>query len=160
MKLTEKENLLLRRALDPASSPNEAEMAMAAFARSLRKRGVSGYDFVPPDREARPEGPQVRPSDAPRPQPPPQAEPPPPRRHTPQPPPPQPEPNKWDFMRKAHEEAAANPPAPSQPPVGSYKYYRGGLSIVFILIGMVVAILSHNIVPLVVALFAVIRSYK
>jgi hypothetical protein len=71
MKLTEKENLLLRRALDPASSPNEAEMAMAAFARSLRKRGVSGYDFVPSSRQAQPQGPQARPSDAPPPQPPP-----------------------------------------------------------------------------------------
>lgn len=69
MKITEKENMLLRRALDQASSPNEAEVAMAAFARSLRKRGVNGYDFVSPDREPRP-------ADTP---PPPKAQPPPPQ---------------------------------------------------------------------------------
>jgi hypothetical protein len=104
MKITEKENLLLRRALDPASSPNEAEAAMAAFARSLRRRGISGYDFVPPDREPQPTGPQARPSDAP------------PRYHAyQQPPPPEdrpkppPEPPKWDAdsMRGAYEQAAA-----------------------------------------------------
>jgi len=53
MKLTEKENLLLRRALDAASSSAESEAAAKAFISSLRKRGVSGYDFVPPDRQAR-----------------------------------------------------------------------------------------------------------
>src|SRR5260221_4245948 len=82
MKITEKENMLLRRALDPASSPNEAEAAMAAFARSLRKRGINGYDFVPPDREARPQGPQARPSNTPQPPEPPKAEPPPPYQQT------------------------------------------------------------------------------
>ena len=48
MKLTEKENLLLRRALDAATSAAESEAAAKAFISSLRKRGVSGYDFVPP----------------------------------------------------------------------------------------------------------------
>jgi hypothetical protein len=101
MKLTEKEDLLLRRALDPASSPNEAEVAMAAFARSLRKRGVSGYDFVPPSRQAQPQGPQARPSDTPPPQPPP---PEPPKSS---PPPPQPPP-----QQKAYEQA--NEPEPTR----------------------------------------------
>jgi hypothetical protein len=46
--LTDKENILLRRALDPASSPAEAAKAAEAFVTSLRKRGLNGYDFVPP----------------------------------------------------------------------------------------------------------------
>jgi hypothetical protein len=78
MKITEKENILLRRALDPASSPNEAAKAAEAFIASLRKRGLNGYDFVPHNRQATASGPQARPSDTPPPQPPP-----------PQPPPPQ-----------------------------------------------------------------------
>lgn len=95
MKLTEKENLLLRRALDPASSPNEAEVAMAAFARSLRKRGVSGYDFVPPQRQATAPGPQARPSDAPPPQP---------------PPPPKPEPPPQKAYEQAYKQATEPEP--------------------------------------------------
>ncbi len=99
MKITEKENLLLRRALDPASSPNEAEAAMAAFARSLRRRGISGYDFVPPDREAQPAGPQARPSDTPQPPPePPKAEPPPPYQRN------------YEQAERAYKEAAATDP--------------------------------------------------
>ncbi len=45
MKITEREEILMRRALDPASSPAEAEMAAQVFVRSLRKRGVSGYEL-------------------------------------------------------------------------------------------------------------------
>jgi hypothetical protein len=41
MKITEREDLLMRRALDPASSPAEAEAAAAAFVKSLRNRGIS-----------------------------------------------------------------------------------------------------------------------
>jgi hypothetical protein len=48
MKLTEKENLLLRRALDAASSPAESEAAAKAFIRSLRERGVSGMILCHP----------------------------------------------------------------------------------------------------------------
>jgi hypothetical protein len=90
MKITEKENILLRRALDPASSPNEAAKAAEAFVTSLRKRGLNGYDFVRPARPEPQQGPQTRPCDA---------SPPPP-----QPPPPQqrayeqatePEPTRW-----------------------------------------------------------------
>jgi hypothetical protein len=47
MKITEREEILMRRALDPASSPAEAEMAAQAFVRSLHKRGVSGYYSAP-----------------------------------------------------------------------------------------------------------------
>src|SRR5262245_14062406 len=54
MKITERENLLLRRALDKATTPSEAETAAKAFVESLRHRGVSGYDFVPPERSAAP----------------------------------------------------------------------------------------------------------
>lgn len=77
--LTEKESMLLRRALDPASSPTEAAKAMEAFANSLRKRGLNGYDFVPPD------SPRSRAADPPKPEPPPKYEPkpPPPREETP-----------------------------------------------------------------------------
>jgi hypothetical protein len=50
VKLTKKEDILLRRALDKASAPAEAARAAQAFINSLRKRGVSGYDLVPPDR--------------------------------------------------------------------------------------------------------------
>jgi hypothetical protein len=46
MKITPREELLMRRALDPASSAAEAETAAQAFVRSLRKRGINGYDFV------------------------------------------------------------------------------------------------------------------
>jgi hypothetical protein len=38
MKLTEREDLLMRRALDPASAPAEAAKAAEAFVNSLRKR--------------------------------------------------------------------------------------------------------------------------
>jgi len=70
----------MRRALDPASSAAEAETAAQAFVRSLRKRGINGYDFVSKTGAA-----------GPSPQPPPQQ---------PKPePPPQPDP-KWDFMRE------------------------------------------------------------
>jgi hypothetical protein len=125
MKITEREEILMRRALDPASSPAEAEMAAQVFVRSLRKRGVSGYDFV---RKSAPEASQCqqqRPSNT-----------------TPPPPKPEPEPQpktwsdqshsyygsyqnaseakkdtKWDFMReqraRAYEEAAQD--VPSQP---------------------------------------------
>jgi hypothetical protein len=128
MKLTEKENLLLRRALDPASSPNEAEMAMAAFARLLRKRGVSGYDFVPPNRQAQPQGPQARPSDSP-PEPPKSS-----------PPPPQPPPE-----QKAYEQATEPEPTRWTPPpperesrfgrwIGSW-LYRIGFFFVLAFIG-------------------------
>src|SRR5260221_4693032 len=109
MKITEKENMLLRRALDPASSPNEAEAAMAAFARSLRKRGINGYDFVPPDREARPQGPQARPSDTPQPPEPPKAEPPPPYQQT--------------YAERVYKEAAA--PEPMRPEVQPTKGKSG-----------------------------------
>jgi hypothetical protein len=50
MKITAREEILMRRALDPASSPAEAAKAAEAFVNSLRKRAVSGYDLVPPDR--------------------------------------------------------------------------------------------------------------
>jgi hypothetical protein len=50
--LTDKENILLRRALDPASSPAEAAKAAEAFVNSLRKRGLNGYDFMAPPRRA------------------------------------------------------------------------------------------------------------
>ena len=53
MKITEREELLMRRALDPASSPAEAAKAAEAFVNSLRKRGVSGYDLLLPDRNPR-----------------------------------------------------------------------------------------------------------
>ena len=94
MKITPREELLMRRALDPASSAAEAETAAQAFVRSLRKRGINGYDFVSKTGEA-----------GPSPQPPPQQ---------PKPePPPQPDP-KWDFMREqgahAQREATEDPP--------------------------------------------------
>lgn len=131
MKLTEKENLLLRRALDPASSANEAETAMAAFARSLRKRGVSGYDFVPPNRQAQPQGPQARPSDTP-----------------PPPPPPPPKPEPPPFYEQAYKHASEPEPEPTRwetPPepesrfgrwIGS-RLYRIGFLAVFLLWGAV-----------------------
>jgi len=45
VKLTEKENLLLRRALDKASAPAEAAKAAEALVKSLRERGIDGYNF-------------------------------------------------------------------------------------------------------------------
>jgi hypothetical protein len=45
MKISKKEELLMRRALDPASSPAEVAKAAEAFVSSLRKRGLNGYDF-------------------------------------------------------------------------------------------------------------------
>lgn len=82
MKLTEKENLLLRRALDKATTPAEAQTAARAFVDSLRARGISGYDFfVPPERS----GPPPRQPGASTP-PPPRPAPPPPRPTSPPPP--------------------------------------------------------------------------
>jgi hypothetical protein len=49
-KLTKRESDLLRRALDKATTQAEAETAARAFIDSLRKRGLDGYAFVPPDR--------------------------------------------------------------------------------------------------------------
>jgi len=46
MKITAREEILMRRALDPASSPAEAAKAAEAFVSSLRKRGIDGYDFI------------------------------------------------------------------------------------------------------------------
>jgi hypothetical protein len=48
MKITLKEERLLRRALDRATTDNEAESAAKAFIDSLRKREVSSYEIVPP----------------------------------------------------------------------------------------------------------------
>jgi hypothetical protein len=46
MNLTEREQNLLLRALDKASSTTEADKAAEALIESLRKRGISGYDFL------------------------------------------------------------------------------------------------------------------
>src|SRR5258708_2848927 len=92
VKLTKKEDILLRRALDKASAPAEAAMAAQAFINSLRKRGVSGYDLVPPDRNPGAS------SSAPPPQPTPEQQ---QRTYSPPPPPP-PRPQyqnpKWDHV--------------------------------------------------------------
>ena len=48
MQITKREELLMRRALDPASSPAEAAKAAEAFVNSLRKRGINGYEFARP----------------------------------------------------------------------------------------------------------------
>ena len=58
MKITKKENLLLRRALDAATTEAEAETAAKALVKALRKRQVRGYDFVPAERTG---GPPPRP---------------------------------------------------------------------------------------------------
>lgn len=58
MKITQREDLLMRRALDPASTPVEAAKAAEAFVASLRKRGVNGYEFVKP---RAPVGPVIQP---------------------------------------------------------------------------------------------------
>lgn len=58
MRITEKENLLPRRALDSATTDAEAETAAKAFVHALRSRKVSGYDFVPAERA---NGPAPRP---------------------------------------------------------------------------------------------------
>ena len=55
MKLTERENLLLRRALDKATTPAEAETAAKAFVASLRSPGINVYHFVPPPGQRQPE---------------------------------------------------------------------------------------------------------
>lgn len=46
MTLTEREQNLLLRALDKASAAAEADKAAQALIASLRKRGISGYDFL------------------------------------------------------------------------------------------------------------------
>jgi hypothetical protein len=68
MKITERENLLLRRALDKATTPAEAETAAKAFVESLRRRGINGYDFVPPEREGPPPRPEPEPQSPPPPE--------------------------------------------------------------------------------------------
>jgi hypothetical protein len=100
--ITERENLLLRRALDPATTENEAAKAMEAFVNSLRKRGLNGYDFVPPD------PPRGRAAQEPPPEPP-KSEPPPPK-YEPKPPPPREETPPW--WTRAKEK----PPEPPPPP--------------------------------------------
>jgi hypothetical protein len=88
MKLTQKENLLLRRALDKATTPAEAQTAARAFVESLRARGVNGYDFVPADRSG--PAPKSNDSYAGR------AQSPPPTKHPEPPPPPvDPAPPQW-----------------------------------------------------------------
>lgn len=104
----------------------------------------------------------------------------------PPPPPPRPKPppqpdDKWDFMRKAHAQAAADdaPPPPQQDgkwdfvrkaydwanpkpapaPVASYEQARVWVSIGTIVFGMLLAIVFQNVVPLVLCLFAVVRCY-
>jgi hypothetical protein len=66
MKITPKEELLMRRALDKAGSPAEAVKAAEAFVNSLRKRGIDGYEFV-----GKTEAPPPKPATAPKPPPPP-----------------------------------------------------------------------------------------
>jgi hypothetical protein len=46
MKLNTKEEKILRRGLDKASSSAEAEMAAASLFSSLRKRGIDGYQIL------------------------------------------------------------------------------------------------------------------
>lgn len=46
MTLTEREQNLLLRALDKASAAAEADKAAQVLIASLRKRGISGYDFL------------------------------------------------------------------------------------------------------------------
>jgi hypothetical protein len=104
VKITPREELLMRRALDPASSPAEAAKAAEAFVNSLRKRRVNGYDFV---RKTGATGPTPQqPPQQPKPEPKPQS-------------PPQPDP-KWDFMReqraRAQREATQDPPPPTSWP--------------------------------------------
>jgi hypothetical protein len=98
MKITEREELLMRRALDPASSPAEAAKAAEAFVNSLRKRGVNGYDFVPPGRKVEPPGPQPRPADA----------------SPPPPPPPPPKPEPPPFYEQAYKHASEPEPEPTR----------------------------------------------
>jgi hypothetical protein len=112
MKLTQKEDILLRRALDPASSPNEAAKAAEAFVNSLRKRGLNGYDFVRRVAPEREHGPQARPSDTPSP-------PPPPKRHA------TPPDSQWDFMREQQRKAyteASDGDAPKPESGSQYKW--------------------------------------
>ena len=135
MKITEKENMLLRRALDLASSANEAETAMAAFARSLRKRGISGYDFVPPERTARPAGPQARPSDAPPPEPP-KAEPPPPYQQA------------YEQAERVYKEASEPEPTqgpPPPPPQPESRFGRWLYRIAFLVLAQQRYAKSHRI---------------
>jgi hypothetical protein len=79
MKLTQRENLLLRRALGKATIPAEAETAAKAFIESLRKRGINAYDFVTPTRDGPPPRPEPQASTPPPSPPQPESPPPPPR---------------------------------------------------------------------------------
>jgi hypothetical protein len=54
MTLTPRENAMLRRALDPATTASEAETASKELFKMLRERKVSSYDFVPADRSGPP----------------------------------------------------------------------------------------------------------
>jgi len=47
MKLSKREEDLLRRGLDKATTADEAETAAKNFFKELRRRGVDGYQFVP-----------------------------------------------------------------------------------------------------------------
>jgi hypothetical protein len=105
--ITERENILLRRALDPATTENEAAKAMEAFVNSLRKRGLNGYDFVPPD------PPRGRAAQEPPPEPP-KSEPPPPK-YEPKPPPPREETPPWWTRAKEQPPEPPPAPAPAQP---------------------------------------------
>jgi hypothetical protein len=69
MKITRREEMLMRRALDKASSPTEAAKAAEAFVNSLRQRGINVYELVRPT-SARPQ-PAPEP---PKPQPPPNSD--------------------------------------------------------------------------------------
>ena len=48
MNLSKREEDLLRRGLDKATTADEAETAAKNFFKELRKRGVDGYKFVEP----------------------------------------------------------------------------------------------------------------
>jgi len=53
MKITAREEILMRRALDPASSPAESGKAAEAFVGSLRKRSINNYLADPASRNAK-----------------------------------------------------------------------------------------------------------
>jgi hypothetical protein len=109
MNLTEKESILLRRALDKGSSPAEADMAARALINSLRKRGISGYDFFSPQPQN-----HAPPQPHPRPQPQPQQQ---ERPHY--------QDSKWDFMR---EQRQHRPPSqPVSQTSGRMSAHVGGL---------------------------------